>query len=48
MNDSDERDLSEGIRSLYVLDPAQRRLLTFSTTVRKSLGSSLTQNDSVW
>jgi type IV secretion/conjugal transfer VirB4 family ATPase len=41
MTDAQERDLFESIRSLYVLDPEQRRLLTLSTTVSRQLGERL-------
>ena len=41
MSDADDRDLFESIRSLYVLEPEQRRLLTLSTTVSRVLGTHL-------
>lgn len=41
MTDNDERETFEAIRSLYVLAPAQRRLLTLSTTVSKRVGDHL-------
>ena len=41
MSDAEERDLFEALRSIYVLDRDQRRLLTLSTTVRKSIGDCL-------
>lgn len=41
MTDAQERDLFDAIRSLYVLDPEQRRLLTLSTTVSRIIGNHL-------
>ncbi len=41
LSDDEERDLYECISAVYVLDPPQRRLLTLSTTVRRSIGKCL-------
>jgi type IV secretory pathway VirB4 component len=41
MNDAEDRDLFESVRSLYVLDPDQRRILTLSTTVVRTVGVHL-------
>ncbi len=37
----DERDVSEQVQSLYVLQPEQRRLLTLSSTLPRPLGQAL-------